>query len=97
MNLYSDAETLLRVIKIYDRAKVSIRKILQSDASDVSKVERMPVVSPPEEPPHSRDRFGRRVSRDAEYENSFYAIRCALPCDALLSADHDVGQTILPL
>ena len=41
MNAKADAEKLVRVIKVYDRAKASMRKILQSDASDVRKVEQI--------------------------------------------------------
>ena len=41
MKAHQDAEKLLHAIEIYDRAKASIRKVLQSDATDVRKVEQI--------------------------------------------------------
>ncbi len=41
MKATQDAEKLVRAIQVYDRAKASIRKVLQSDATDVRKVEQI--------------------------------------------------------
>ncbi len=37
----TDAEKLARAIEVYDQAKASMSKILQSDASDMRKVEQL--------------------------------------------------------
>ncbi len=41
MKTNQDAKRLVRVIEIYDQAKASMDKVLQSDASDVRKVEQL--------------------------------------------------------
>ena len=41
MKTYQDAERLVRVIEVYDQAKASMDKVLQSDASNVRKVEQL--------------------------------------------------------
>ncbi len=41
MKTSQDAKRLVRVIEIYDQAKASMDKVLQSDASDVRKVEQL--------------------------------------------------------
>ena len=41
MKTNQDAEKLARLIEVYDQAKVSMDKVLQSDVSDASKVEQL--------------------------------------------------------
>ena len=41
MKTNQDAEKLARVLEIYDQAKSSMDNVLQSDASDVRKVEQL--------------------------------------------------------
>jgi len=41
MKTNQDAEKLVRAIEVFDQAKASMDKVLQSDASDVRKVEQL--------------------------------------------------------